>query len=339
MQSRLPKYTRDDRSLAAVSSRQITPTSLAVIATIHDYEIVPTSVLVRVVDGHEKNIHRHLHHLYHKGLINRFAFLYGRNPSEFYYYLDNRVALDLLATAGVDPENLDYEKVRRNREKKYCEVNDPKREGKLLYLEHETMISRFHAMLDLACKQSNGSIELSDFQRGPSLYSSIRLPEVLFSDDAWRESDRLVYLPHRPDAFFTLTFPNNPGRKPLHFFYEADRRTTNKTRFMQKLRAHFHFVVKQKRHQEIYGIDRVRAVLTETIDDDWAAALREAASSNMVSGPKPSPLFWFTTSRLFTEPETPQNERPIARYLLRPQVVFGNIWASPVNETLHSLIE
>ena len=83
MQHRLKKYGRDQNSLAAVSSRQITTTSLTVIATIHDYRIVPTSLIVRLIPGHEKNIQRHLQQLYHKGLVNRFAFMRGRIQASF----------------------------------------------------------------------------------------------------------------------------------------------------------------------------------------------------------------------------------------------------------------
>src|ERR687897_635153 len=117
MQRRLKKYTRDPNTLAAVAARQITNTSLTVIATIHDYRLIPTSLIVRLVKGHEKNIQRHLQQLYHKGLVNRFAFMRGKNPSEFYYYLDNPAALDLLVLNGVERDRLEFEEVRRNREK------------------------------------------------------------------------------------------------------------------------------------------------------------------------------------------------------------------------------
>src|SRR5947209_20053969 len=120
MQQRLKKFSRDDKSLAAVASRRITGTSLSVIATIHDYRIIPTSLLVRLVSGHEKNIQRHLQQLYHKGLVNRFAFMRGKNPGEFHYYLDNVEALRLLVAHGVDGENLEFEEARRNKEKRYC---------------------------------------------------------------------------------------------------------------------------------------------------------------------------------------------------------------------------
>jgi hypothetical protein len=337
MQQRLKKYSRDPAAFAALASRQITPTSLAIIATIHDYKIIPTSVLVRLVPGHEKNIQRHLQQLYHKGLINRFAFMRGKNPGEFHYYLDNTASLDLLAENGVDRASLETDEVRRNREKAYCDVNNPKlveeMQGKLLFLKHEVMISRFHAMLDLACAQSGGNVALTDFQQGPSLWQKVEVPKLAYRDGTWRELEETEQLPHRPDAYFTLSFPNNADREPLHFFYEADRHRTNTHKYNKKLRAHFYFIVKKKHYREAYGISRIRAVLTETVDDDWAEALRQAANHVTVSGSKPSPLFWFTTSRLFTG----DGSQPV--YLTRPDIIFAPIWASPVDDTLHSLVD
>ncbi len=342
MQRRLKKYGRDLDTLAAVASRQITPTSLAIIATVHDYRIIPTSLLVRLVPGHEKNIQRHLQQLYHKGLINRFAFMRVRNPGEFHYYLDSTAALDLLVDSGVNRASLESEEVRRNREKRYCDVNNPKQieetQGKLLFLKHEVMISRFHAMLELACGRSGGQVELSYFRQGPQLWNKIDVPKLAFRNGTWQELDETEPLPHRPDAFFTLSFPKDPDRHSSHFFYEADRHRTNTHKYNKKLRAHFHFVVKQKRHQEIYSIDRVRAVLTETIDDDWAERLRQSSSHPTVSGSKASPLFWFTTSRLFTD-EIQSGNRKLPTYVERPEIILRKVWASPVDNTLYSLMD
>src|SRR2546430_1963084 len=192
MQQRLKKYGRDPESLSAVASRRITGTSVAIIATIHDYRIIPTSSLVRLVQGHEKNIQLH-------------------------------------------------------------------------------------------------------FQQGPVLWHKVEVPKLSHKDGQWREMDQTEQLPHRPDAFFTLNFPNDVGREPLHFFYEADRHRTNTHKYNKKLRAYFHFVVKQKLQQQFYGTKRIRAVLTETVDSAWGMKLREASKHFTVSGPKASPLFWFTT--------------------------------------------
>lgn len=344
MQQRLKKYGRDTASLSAVATRRITETSIAIIATIHDYRIIPTSSLVRLVAGHEKNIQRHLQQLYHKGLVNRFAFMRGNNPGEFHYYLDNTAALDLLIASGVEADSLERDEVRRNREKAYCNVNNPKlieeMQGKLLFLKHEAMISRFHAMLEMACSQSAGHVELADFQQGPALWNKVEVPRLSYKDGKWKDMDQTEKMPHRPDAFFTLSFPKESEKEPLHFFYEADRHRTNTHKYNKKLRAHFHFVVKQKKHQQIYGVNRIRAVLTETVDDDWAEALRQASNHVTVSGAKPSPLFWFTTSRLFVE-EAPTTEavRPKPIYLQQADIVFRKIWASPVDDTFHSLLD
>jgi Replication-relaxation len=345
MQQRLKKYSRDASTLAAVASRQITDTSLRILATIHDYKIIPTSLIVRLVSGHEKSTYRHLQQLYHKALINRFAFMRGKNPSEFYYYLDNTEALELLALNGVEREHLGFDEVRRNREKRYCDVNDPKRteemQGKLLFLKHEVMISRFHGMLELACSGSDGSIQLTNFEQGPRLWTKVEVPKLAFRNGAWLELDETEHLPHRPDAFFTLSFPNT-GREDLHFFYEADRHRTDTTKFNKKLRAYFHFVVKQRLHREFYEIQRVRAVLTETVDDEWAERLRQAAGHVTVSGSKPSPLFWFTTSRLFTEEAMVQDNgraRLLPMHLRHPDIVIRKIWASPVDDSLLSLLD
>src|SRR5438067_6573313 len=342
MQQRLKKYSRDSKSLEALASRRITDTSVRTIATIHDYKLITTSLLVRLVSGNEKNIQRHLQQLYHKGLVNRFAFMRGKNPGEFHYYLDNAEALDVLVARGADARELEFEEARRNREKKYCDVNNPERaeemQGRLLFLKHEVMISRFHAMLELACRASNGQVQLTEFQQGPSLWNNIEVPKITYRDGKWRDSDETERLPHRPDAFFTLSFPQQKDRESLSFFYEADRHRTDTNKYNKKLRAHFHFAVKQKDTlKTAYGLNRIRAVLTETVDDDWAERLRQAANHVTVSGPKPSPLFCFTTSRLFTQPIA-CSARNQPTYLARPDIVLKNIWATPVNDTLHSLI-
>ena len=120
-----------------------------------------------------------------------------------------------------------------NREKKYCDVNNAalaeEMQGRLLFLKHETMISRFHAMIEIACSESKGQVKLADFQQGPALWHKIEVPKLSFKDGQWREMDQTEYLPHRPDAFFSLSFPSDPaGREPLHFFYEADRHRTDR---------------------------------------------------------------------------------------------------------------
>src|SRR5437762_4566019 len=92
-----------------------------------------------------------------------------------------------------------------------------------------------------------------------------------------------------------------------------DRGTENTTRYKLKLRAHWHFIVKQNRQRVAapYTVHAIRAVLTESTTSQWAHNLRL----------KPSPLFWFTTSELLTKP-TPAGKRTVPLYLVQPEVIF-----------------
>src|SRR5206468_73032 len=151
---------------------------------------------------------------------------------EFHYYLDTVEALQLLQQRpGVELEEADFEDVRRNREKAYSDVHDRAKAaestGRLMFLQHEAGISRFHAMLELACRTLDARVELERWQQGPVLWNNVMSSRFAFGDE------RTEKLPHRPDAFFTLRFPGEPeGRQRAHFFYELDRKTSTTTRFI-----------------------------------------------------------------------------------------------------------
>jgi hypothetical protein len=187
------------------------------------------------------------------------------------------------------------------------------------------------------------------FYQGSKLWNKVEVPKVSFDREGnWRESDEVESLPHRPDAFFGLHFPDRESEdKTQYFFYEADRKTTSVKKFNKKLRAHFHYIVKQKKHTQDYGVKRIRAVLIESIEDYWTNALRLHARHGVVSGAKPSPLFWFTTSDVVFEQKTPAKikgvEKEIPVFLEKPELVFGRIWATPADDDerpdFQSLIE
>src|SRR5437773_10720382 len=90
---RLSKFTREPK---AVADKKLTARSLEVIAAIARYRFLPTSLLVRLIEGNEDVTHRHLQQLFHKGFVNRFAFPKTGGSNEFNYYLDNRKSLALL---------------------------------------------------------------------------------------------------------------------------------------------------------------------------------------------------------------------------------------------------
>lgn len=338
--TRLKKYSREKPE--NLPPRRITKRSIEIIDIIQRYKFIPTSLIVRLIDGDMRNTERHLQNLYHQGLINRWAFPSTYYPTEFNYYLDDKRSLALLTGAGYDADKLDQEIVNRNREKRYSEITMSremvKMQGRLMHLHHELMISRFHYLLEKACRKSNGKVRLLGFYQGSTLWNTVEVPKVHFDKDGnMRETDETEILPHRPDAFFALHFPDREGEdREQYFFYEADRKTTSIKKFNKKLRAHFHYVVKQKKHAEDYGVKRIRAVLVESIEDYWTNTLRLHARHPVVAGKKASPLFWFTTSDVVFEQKTTVKikgaEKEIPIYLEKPEKVFGKIWATPLDD-------
>ena len=346
MQQRLSRFVRQPDRLPG---RQLTDKGLEVMAAIERYRFLPSSLLVRLVAGGERNNYRHLQTLFHKGFVNRFALPTAYNtPGEFVYYLDVLTSFRLLIDKGlVQTDDADLrrrqELIRLNREKDYGSLHkDPDQQGKLVYIQHELMISRFHALLELACRKFAGKVELEQWKQGPLLWTRVEAPAMHQdpSTGQWYESGVMEMLPYRPDAFFTLLFPGNPPeRQRSHFLYEADRGSENTTRFKFKLRAHWHFIVKQQRQRSeaVYNVHGIRAVLTESTSMKWAHNLREAARHPIVS-PKPSPLFWFTTSELLTKP-VPAGSRTVPLYLQQPEAIFRRIWANPVEDKFWNLAD
>ena len=348
-QKRLRRFIRQPEALAG---RQLTAKGLSAVAIIERYRFLPTSLLIRLMPGDHKNNNRHLQTLFHKGLVNRFALPKYGGPGEFIYYLDSQASLTTLIEQGLLPDlgeeehDRKMELIRYNRQNDYAQLHrDAGSQGKVLYIQHELMISRFHALLELACQGPKlaGKVFLEQWKQGPELWHKVEVPKAWKQpgSDQWQEQPSVKeLLPHRPDAFFTLRFPSKPEDKQhSHFFYEADRGTENTTRYKLKLRAYFHFIVKQQRQRTAapYNVPSIRAVLTETTGMNWAQKLREAARHPIVS-PKPSPLFWFTTSEILTKP-TPQGSRNVPLYLKQPEVLFTRIWADPVQDKFLNLAD
>src|SRR6266700_1567665 len=153
VQDRLRRFKRQPEKL---ESRQLTGKGLEAMAIIERFRFVPSSLLVRLVNGGQRNNYRHLQTLFHKGFVNRFALptIYGM-PGEFVYYLDTLPSFRLLVQRGlIQTTEADRKRreelIRLNSEKAYHQLHkDPDQQGKLMYIQHELMVSRFHALLEL----------------------------------------------------------------------------------------------------------------------------------------------------------------------------------------------
>jgi len=347
-QHRLKRFIRQPDRLA---DRQLTPKGLELLATVERYHLLPSSMLVRLVAGDRSNNYRHLQTLFHKGLVNRFAMptIWG-TPGEFVYYLDTATSLKTLEEHGLvelaaEKREQRAEITRYNRQKNWAGLHkDPDMQGKLLYIQHELMVSRFRFMLEMACRHPKlfGKVTLEQWKQGPKLWNRVEVPKLREDREAgsWLELRETELLPHRPDAFFTLRFAGNPsGKERSHFFYEADRGTENTTRYKMKLRAHWHFIVKNnfQRTAAAYQVHSIRAVLTETTSTKWRNTLRQAAAHPIVSK-KPSPLFWFASSEDITAP-VPEGKKTVPRYLVQPEVIFSRLWHGCVDNNAFNLAE
>jgi hypothetical protein len=286
-QARLPKFRRVPE---AVAGRRLTERGIEIIRIILRYRFIATSTLTRVACGNEDVTYRHLQQLYHQGLISRFTLPRHGNKGEFIYFLENATALREIAPrfgAGA----VDWKQIQSNREK-YAgigEIRNGDGYGSLLFIRHELMISDFHAALEISCRASGGRVELAQWMQGASLWSQVRTPS--------KET-----LPHRPDAFFTLLFQNAPaGQQRSNFFYEADRGTTNLTRFRSKLLAHLEYI--KQGHQAALGVKRIRSVLVEANSTERAEQCKEVAASLAAHDPLAGMLFWFAP-----QPETASDE-------------------------------
>jgi len=276
VQKRLPKTKRAPE---AVASKKLTERSLAIIQTIARYRFLLARDVVRLVGGNEDVTHRHLQQLYHRDLVNRFT-LPAPRTGEFIYFLDNAAGLRKLADASsLQGDLLDWDGIKTNREK-YGE-NATRSVGRFLFIEHELMISSFHADLETSA-QADGGVEIKRWVQGAAIWNNVRVAPKRT-------------LPHRPDALFTLYFPNAPeGQQNANFLYEADRETSSLTRMREKLEAHVQFFM-QGKHIEAYGFRKLRAVLVETLTDGRAGQLRELASDLATQLPLARMLFWFSS--------------------------------------------
>jgi len=150
-------------------------------------------------------------------------------------------------------------------------------------------------------------------------------------------------LPVEPDALFTLGCADgSTTRRLAHFFYEGDRGTMNMTDMLKKLRAYYHFIKRQQRHRNAFGIHPIRAVLIETTTEARARKLMDLVQHPLLRGPdKRVGLFWFTISPLFsdaTRNPTSSSDRAVPHFLESPGTLFTSIWALP-DGSLHALAD
>jgi hypothetical protein len=292
-----PKFTKFTRPEARRPG-QITDRDLDIIEAVLRYRFCSAAQIVRLAGGNEDVTHRRLRRLWECGLVPRWAFPGFRTHSEFYYYLDNRKPLDLLAERRqieIHPQML--EEIRSHREKDYAGAAIRGQHMQLGFLNHGLMISRMHFMVEMACRKSGGDVALEAWCQGGQIAGhKVDVPKIRSSKQDgqlfWQQVAETERLPVEPDALFTLRFARRPEAQQLaHFLYEADRGTMVITDMLKKFRGYHHFIKKQQRHKEAFGIHPIRAVLVETTDEARGRKLMELATPLFAKPPNASACF------------------------------------------------
>jgi Replication-relaxation len=325
----------------AVRPGPITDRDLDILDAVLRYRFCSAAQIARLAGGNEDVTHRRLRRLWERGLVTRWAFPGFRTHSEFYYYLDSRTPLDLLAERRrleIHPQMLD--EIRAHREKDYAGAAVRGQHMQLGFLNHGLMVARIHFMIEMACRRSVGAVSLEAWCQGGQLAGhKVEVPKVRSSKTGgeffWQEVDETKRLPVEPDALFTLRFPDRPeGHQLVHFCYEADRGSMVMTDMLKKFRGYHHFIKKQQKHREAFHVHPIRAVLVETTEEARGKKLMELVGHPLVAGPaKRAGLFWLSISPLFTDP-APGSSTP--RYLDQPEAILEPIWALP-DRSLHAL--
>jgi hypothetical protein len=320
---------------------QISDRDLDILDAVLRYRFCSAAQIARLAGGNEDVTHRRLRWLWECGLVNRWAFPGVRTHSEFYYYLDSREPLDLLADRRqleIHPQMLD--EIRSHGEKDYAGAATRGQHMQLGFLNHGLMVSRMHFMVEMACKRSRGSVALEAWRQGGQVAGQkVDVPKIrsskVGSEFFWQEVEESERLPVEPDALFTLRFTDRAdGQQLAHFCYEADRGSMVMTDMLKKFRGYYHFIKKQQKHREAFDVHPIRAVLVETTDEARGKKLMDLVGHPLVAGPgKRAGLFWFSISPLFTDPTTGS---ATPRYLDQPEAIFDPIWALP-DHSLHAV--
>jgi len=325
----------------APSRGVISDRDLDILDAVLRYRFCSAAQLVRLVGGNEDVTHRRLRRLWERGLIARWAFPGFRTHSEFYYYLDSRESLGLLAERrNLEVHQQMLDEIRGHQEKDYAGAAARGQHMQLGFLNHSLMISRLHFMIEAACRRTDGIVSLESWWQGSQIGGhKADVPKVKSTRQGgsvfWQEVEETERLPVEPDALFTLRFANRQaGEQMVHYCYEADRGTMTLTDMLKKFRGYHHFIKRQQLHRDAFGVHPIRAVLVETTDEERGRKLMDLVTHPLVSGAtKRSGLFWFTISPVFTEAKDGAELPP---YLDRPEVILDAVWALP-DRTMHAL--
>jgi len=182
-------------------------------------------------------------------------------------------------------------------------------ELKPLFLNHTLFVTDIHATLLLASRHSQ--LQLAEWREGKGIYDDV----------TFYENGRKIRLPVCPDGFFAIANGARPApNNRLAFALEADRSTTTRRTFNDKMRAYCQYL-EQNRQEKFFGVKWFR-VLTLTLTRARADSLAELAADTVPDRLKK--FFLFASRENFS--------------LDNPAPIYEAIYRNPKNANPVSLI-
>lgn len=272
----------EGESISPMTGFALVSGDLEILKLLYEYRLLRREHLSALTQRPAKRLHRRLFKLVQNGYLTTI-----RLPQQKHIYGLGRAALPALVEQGTaDPEIL-TQRLRIH-------------ELKELFLKHEMMIVDIHVMLALAGRA--GDLQLCAWREGRELYDSV----------AVTDHDGIHKLPIRPDAFFSIEDSRRPaGENRAHRFLEADRSSVTHTRFSDKLRAYWHYLVAGL-HVKKFGIKNFR-VITVTLTPERAKNLCALAASMLPE--RARKYYLFASIKNFS--------------LENPGSIFGSVYLSP----------
>lgn len=223
---------------------------LALLGYCHELRFCMIDHLAALTGRHRQALHFRLQQLIAEKYIYRIKF---PNPNQKHIYALGTHGFKHLAFYGAIPLASVPARLRTH-------------ELKPLFLNHTLLVTDIHAALMLAGRTSQR--RLTDWREGKELYES-----VTFFD-----AGRKIRLPVCPDALFTVQTNGDP-KASLSFALEADRGTTTRRTFDDKITGYWRFL-EQNRQIKSYGVKWFR-VVTITLTQARADSLADLANRTL----------------------------------------------------------
>ncbi|MBK8151271.1 MAG: replication-relaxation family protein [Acidobacteria bacterium] len=220
---------------------------LEILRYCHELRFCTIDHLAELTGRHRQALHLRLQRLIAEKYIYRTKFA---NPNQKHIYSIGSQGFQHLAYQGVIDLADVPPRLRTN-------------ELKPLFLNHTLLVTDIHAALILASRDSQN--RLADWREGKQLYESV----------SFYENGKKKRLPVCPDAFFTI---EKKGTQ-LAFALEADRGTTTRRTFDDKINAYWRFL-EQNRQTRAYGVKWFR-VVTITLTNARSESLCELANQSI----------------------------------------------------------